>query len=222
VNGFTLGCQGSAGIYLFEYGLSFDTLCARMSEPIPDIHYRAVTRATLPDLAAFSDCHGKFQYCSCMRWRMRSTKYQQSTKAIRAKTLTTLVTAGSPVGILAYAASEPIGWCSIAPRESFEALERYKALPRVDDAAVWSVVCFYIDSRFRRRRITLGLLNSALDYARSQGAKIVEGYPVDPVARLYIYMGSPDTFRQAGFRDVTPKGQQRRIVRRIFRSEART
>jgi GNAT superfamily N-acetyltransferase len=156
-----------------------------MSEPIPDIHYRAVTRATLPDLAAFSDCHGKFQYCSCMRWRMRSAEFQKSTKEIRTEKLRKMVSAGSPVGILAYAGNQPIGWCSIAPRESYEALERYKALPRVDHASVWSVVCFFVDRRFRRRQVTSGLLKAGLDYARSQGAKIVEGYPVGPGTRLH-------------------------------------
>lgn len=187
-----------------------------MSKQDPEIQYRAVTSETLADLAAFSGCHGKFQYCSCMRWRMRSTEYQKSTKQTRAEKLIKLVSAGTPVGILAYAGDEPIGWCSIAPRESYEALERYKALPRIDHANVWSVVCFFIDRHFRRRHVTRGLLKAGLDYACSQGAKIVEGYPVEPGTRLYTYMGSPATFRKAGFQDVTPKGQQRKIVRFIF------
>jgi hypothetical protein len=187
-----------------------------MSERGPEIEYRPVNRETLPGLKLFSDCHGKFGYCSCMRWRMRSTEYRKSTKASRARKLRQMVSAGSPVGVLAYAANEPIGWCSIAPRESYEALERYKALPRIDDARVWSVVCFFIDRRFRRGQLTLGLLKAGLDYARSQGAKIVEGYPVEPGSRLYTYMGSPATFRKADFRDVTPKGQERKIVRCVF------
>jgi len=187
-----------------------------MSERNPEIQYRPVTRETASGLTAFSGCHGKFGYCSCMRWRMASAEYQKSTKETRSKKLRRMVSAGVPVGVLAFAGSEAIGWCSIAPRETYEGLERYKALPRIDDAAVWSVVCFFIDRRFRRRRLTLGLLNAGLDYARAQGAKIVEGYPVEPGTRLYTYMGSPATFRKAGFDDVTPKGQQRKVVRRAF------
>ena len=124
-----------------------------------------------------------------------------------------MVSEGQPVGVLAYAGDEPIGWCSVAPRERYEALERYKALPAIDTARVWSVVCFFVDRRFRRKQVTLGLLKAGLDYVRSQGARIVEGYPVDPGSRLYTYMGSSVTFRKAGFRDVTPKGQQRKVVR---------
>jgi hypothetical protein len=42
---------------------------------------------------------------------------------------------------------------------------------------------------------------------------ILEGYPVEPSCRLYTYMGSPETFRQAGFQDVTPPGQDRLVMR---------
>lgn len=118
-----------------------------------------------------------------------------------------------PVGVLAYLEEEPVGWCSVAPRESYAALERYRALPRIDDLPVWSVVCFFVTPRIRRQKATLGLLKAAVAYARSQGATIIEGYPVDPGAKLYTYMGSPATFRAAGFREVTPPGQARRVMR---------
>jgi GNAT superfamily N-acetyltransferase len=177
------------------------------------LQFHPVTRERLPDLARFSERHGKFRYCSCMRWRMTSARFKCSTKDDRIAALERLVETGTPVGILAYAESEPVGWLSIAPRETYEALERYRALPRIDGAPVWSVVCFFIDRRFRRQGATLGLLRAAVEYARSNGAKIVEAYPVEPVARLYTYMGSPSTFRAAGFRDVTPPGQDRMVMR---------
>jgi hypothetical protein len=65
----------------------------------------------------------------------------------------------------------------------------------------------------RRQGVTLGLLNAAIAYARSQGATIIEGYPVAPGARLYTYMGSPATFLKAGFVDVTPPGRNRLVMR---------
>ncbi len=177
------------------------------------LQFHPITRERLPDLARFSEQHGKFCYCSCMRWRMRSTEFRRSTVEGRAAALTGLVRRGTPIGVLAYLEEEPVGWCSIAPRETYEALERYRALPRIDDAPVWAVVCFFVDRRVRRKGVTLGLLKAAIEYARSRGAKIVEGYPVEPGPRLYTYMGSPSTFRKAGFRDVTPPGQARRVMR---------
>jgi GNAT superfamily N-acetyltransferase len=179
----------------------------------PNFAFHPVTLDRLPDLARFSIEHGKFRYCSCMRWRLKSAEFSRSTKAERVERLAELITCGQPVGVLAYVGAEPVGWCSIAPREAYAALERYRALPRLDDAPVWSVVCLFVDRRWRRQGLTLGLIKASVNYARSRGAKIIEGYPVPADARLYTYMGSPSTFRAAGFRDVTPDGQARTVMR---------
>jgi GNAT superfamily N-acetyltransferase len=177
------------------------------------LEFHPVTPERLADLNRFSEAHGKFHYCSCMRWRLTSGEYQRSTRESRVAALADLVCRNGPVGVLAYQDGEPVGWCSVAPRETYGALERFRALPRLDDAPVWSVVCFFVDRRVRRLGVTLGLLRAAVDYAQAQGATIVEGYPVEPGPRLYTYMGSPSTFRAAGFRDVTPPGQAREIWR---------
>lgn len=190
----------------------------RRRSPIQKLDFRPVTRKALGDLERFSECHGKFRYCSCMRWRLRSAEYQRSTKESRIAALSGLVQHNVPVGVLAYLGEEPVGWCSIAPRADYAALERFRALARVDDAPVWSVVCFFVDRHVRRGGLTLGLLNAAVAFAASQGAKIVEGYPVAQGLRLYTYMGSPETFRRAGFRDVTPSGAVRQIMRRVIKA----
>ena len=178
-----------------------------------DVSFRPVTPDRLDDLARFSESHGKFRYCSCMRWRLASTEFRRTTKPERVTALASLARRGVPIGVLAYVDGAPVGWCSIAPRETYVALGRYKALAPIDAAPVWSVVCFFVDRRVRRAGLTRGLLGAAVAYATTLGAKIVEGYPVEPGPRLYTYMGSPATFRAAGFRDVTPPGRQRRVFR---------
>jgi len=95
----------------------------------------------------------------------------------------------------------------------YGAPERFRALPRIDDQPVWSVACFFVDRRLRNAGVTRVLLRAAVEYAQSRGAQVVEGYPVDPSPRLYTYMGSPSTFREAGFTDVTPPGQARMVMR---------
>ncbi len=175
--------------------------------------YHPVTPERLADLERFSAAHGTFRYCSFMRWRMTSADYQRSTREQRVAALDERVRDGVPVGVLAYVNGEPVGWCSVAPRETYAALERYHALARVDDTPVWSVVCFFIDRHVRRQGITLGLLRAAVAFAISQGAHVIEGYPVEPGARLYTYMGSPATFRRAGFREVTTAPGGRLIMR---------
>ena len=186
--------------------------------PAPDFECRPITVANLVDLDRFSSQHGKFRYCSCMRWRMTSSQYRSSTKESRVATLEDLVRRGQPVGVLAYADFHPIGWCSIAPRDTYGALERFRALPRIDDEPVWSVVCFFVDRRRRGQRLTLALLRAAVDYAHAQGARVVEGYPVKPGLGLYTYMGAPSVFRAAGFSDVTPPGSSRLVMRHLGQS----
>ena len=145
---------------------------------------------------------------------MTSAAFRRATKEEREAALAELARQSAPVGILAYDEEEkPVGWCSVAPRETYAALERYRGLPRIDDAAVWSVVCFFVDRYVRRQRLTLSLLEAAVDYARDQNAKSVEGYPVAPGSPSYTYMGSPETFRRAGFVDVTPAGRKRTVMR---------
>ncbi|HEX8997597.1 MAG TPA: GNAT family N-acetyltransferase [Ktedonobacterales bacterium] len=193
-----------------------------MSQPISataHLDYHPVTRERLDDLRRFSEAHGKFRYCSCMRWRMTSAEYSRSTKETRIAALDALIVKGTPVGVLAYADGEPVGWVSVAPRETLGALERYRALARVDERPVWSVNCFFLDRRVRRQGVTLDLLRAAINYARSQGATLIEGYPVATGARLYTYMGSPETFRRAGFVDVTPPSRERLVMRYIVGDE---
>ena len=174
--------------------------------------FHPVTADRLADLARFSEAHGRFRYCSCMRWRMTSVAFAESTKDDRVVALNRRVNQGVPVGVMAYVNGEPVGWCSVAPRESYAALERYRKLNPIDNRRVWSIVCFFVDVRHRRKGLTMGLLRAATEYARSQGARILEGYPVAP-EKLYGYMGSLSTFERVGFRDVTPPGRERRVFR---------
>ena len=192
---------------------------SRMVNSVPDaksIDFRPVTPANLEDLERFSRAHGKFRYCSCMRWRMTSTEFSRSDKTKRTEALRGEVAGGLPTGVLAYADEAPVGWCSIAPREGFRGLERYRKLARIDDAAVWSVTCFFIDRHYRRKGLTADLLKAAIRYAGDNGARIVEGYPVDPGSTSYTYMGSPGTFTREGFTDVTPPGRERKMFRIVL------
>src|SRR5262245_9652888 len=100
----------------------------RSSTAPADPTFRAVTPDRLADLARFSERHGKFRYCSCMRWRLASTDYRRASKDERVAALAGLARGGTPIGVLAYLDGEPVGWCSIAPRETYVALGRYKAL----------------------------------------------------------------------------------------------
>ena len=119
-----------------------------------------------------------------------------------------------PVGVLAYDGDEPVAWCSIAPLESYTNLRtRSYVSDGADTEDVWSIACFYIRSGFRRKGMTTHLINAAIEYARDNGAKIIEAYPVDYDSPSYSYMGRIGTFERLGFKEIAMAGTRRHIMR---------
>jgi len=172
------------------------------------LRFQPVTPARRADLERFASEHGKFRHCSCMRWRLPSSEYNKRSPDARAAALDKLVADGQPVGVLAYEGGEPVGWCSIAPREQYQAVERSRNISTVDGERVWSVVCFFLDTSVRGTGARAGLLDAALKYAKRKGARTVEAYPW-PGGASYFFMGTRELYEDAGFKDVeVPKGSR--------------
>ncbi len=182
-----------------------------------DLRFRPVTMKTLRDVVIFRGLHPPFGGCSCMRWRIPGAEFNRLKVSERSRAFDALVENGTLVGILAYLDDAPVGWCSIAPRHTFAALKWSVSRPRADATRIWSVTCFCIVSRQRGRGISVRLLRAAVEYARSEGAKAIEGYPVEPGKEPHSSLGSPDIFRRAGFLDVTPPGRMRRVMSNVVR-----
>jgi GNAT superfamily N-acetyltransferase len=180
-----------------------------------DFEFHPLSPERWLDLVKLFEHHGNPGYCWCMTWRATSAEYKQLDAAGRKRALYSRVKARIPTGILAYREDEPIGWCSIAPRETYARLEHSTTLKRLDDQPVWSVVCFFVSRRWRRQGLALQLLRAAVKHAAEQGAQIIEGYPVEP-GQSYQFMGSPAIFTAAGFREVARATNDRPIVRFII------
>lgn len=152
-----------------------------------------------------------------MWWRLSRAQFDRQKGEGNREVLRDIVLSGQVPGLLAYAGEEPVGWCAVAPRETFPALERSRILKRVDDKPVWSVVCFFVARRYRGRGLTVALLRAAVEHAACHGACIVEGYPVEPrkdrLPDPFIYTGSASAFRQAGFVEVARRSETRPIMR---------
>ncbi len=181
-----------------------------------DFEFQPLTPERWPDLVKLFEHHGNPGYCWCMTWRAASAEYQRLTSTGRKRALHSLVQSHVPTGILAYRNDEPVGWCSIAPRETYTRLEKSTTLRRVDDHPVWSVVCFFVRRDLRGQGLALRLLRAAVEYAAGQGARLVEGYPVEP-GQSYQFMGSLAIFKAAGFREVARAENDRLIVRKKIR-----
>jgi len=181
----------------------------KSAESLSALQVHPVTRERWPDLEKLFGERGASSGCWCMFWRLPRAQFQRQAGEKNKEALRAIVDSGEPPGLLAYAEGEPIAWCSVGPRPAFTALERSRTLKRVDDAPVWSVVCFFVAKPFRRRGVMVPLLTAAVEYARAHGAKIVEGYPVEPTKRLSGdrgYTGVVSAFRRAGFVEVLWRG----------------
>lgn len=155
--------------------------------------------------------------CWCMYWRLSRPQYEDQHGELNRRSIKALVDSGAIPGILAYEEDEPVGWCSIAPREEFPTLGRSRILKPVDDQPVWSVVCFFVARKQRRKGLTVQLLKAAIEYARSNGARVIEGYPVEPKEGkspdVFVYTGLASAFKQAGFVEVVRRSETRPIMR---------
>jgi GNAT superfamily N-acetyltransferase len=82
------------------------------------------------------------------------------------------------------------------------------------------VPCFFVARAHRGKGVTGALLEAAVRFARSRGARIVEGYPVAyrrGVADAWVFTGAASTFRRAGFREVARRSPTRPILRKAVR-----
>ncbi len=108
-----------------------------------------------------------------------------------------------PIGVLAYDGDEPVGWAAVAPRAE-TTFDRSRTIPRVDDAEAWCVWCIRVKPGHRGEGISHHLLAGAVEYARSQGARVLEGYPLDnsgkTINTTMAYVGTKALFEKAGFR----------------------
>lgn len=183
----------------------------------PDVECHPVTPDRWPDLETLFGPRGATGGCWCMYWRLPRAQFSaQKGKGTKAA-LQHFVESGEIVGLLAYAQGQPVGWCAVAPRESYPVLERSRILKRVDAAPVWSVVCFFVSKAFRGKGVTTVLLQAAVEYAREHGARIVEGYPIEPktprIPTVFAWTGLASAFQQAGFVEVERRSDTRPVMR---------
>lgn len=188
---------------------------------IDDLHIDPVTPDRWEDLKKLFGPRGAMGGCWCMWWRLKRSEFDRQKGEGNQAALRAIVEAGEIPGLLAYQEGQPVGWVSLGPRDDFPVLERSRILKRVDDLPVWSVVCFFLAKPYRRQNLSLKLLQAAVDFARIQGAQIVEGYPEEPrpgqPPHPFVFTGLASTYRQVGFVEVLRRSETRPIMRYLIR-----
>ena len=156
--------------------------------------------------------------CWCMYFRLKKEDFvagkQNDGNKERMKLL---VWDNKPTGVLGFYDGQPVGWCAFAPREDYMKIENSRVHKRIDNMPVWSITCFFIDKEFRRMGISVAMLRGVIDYARTQGIKIIEAYPTiptkEPLPDSFAWIGLYKSFERAGFEIADRTSKNRPMVR---------
>ena len=178
-----------------------------MKTTIKKIKVKPVDKKTWVDFETLFKSKGGPSYCWCMAWRMTKDELKYNNSISRKQFIKRRVWSKTPIGLLAYVDQEPIAWCSIAPRETYQ---RLGGDERLED--VWSIACFFIKKEYRDQGLIDVLIENAKRYARKNGAKYLEAYPVETDSPSYRFMGFIQTFEKADFNFVKKAGTRRNVM----------
>jgi GNAT superfamily N-acetyltransferase len=180
--------------------------------------FEPLTPERWPDVVRLFGPRGACAGCWCMVWRRRRAERERGKGSGNRAAFQRVVRKGPPPGILAYDDGQPVGWCAVAPREAYVQLARSRVLKPIDAEPVWSVSCIFVMRAYRRRGVSIALLRAAGKFAASRGARIVEGYPVEPYSGkmpdAFAWTGTVAAFRAAGYEEAARGSAKRPIMRR--------
>jgi len=155
-----------------------------------------------------------------MNWRLMKAQFEFQKGDKNRQAMKNIIKKGRVPGIIAYYDSEPVGWCSIEPRENFPRLALARTLRPIDDKPVWSISCLFIAKDYRKQNIAVNLVKAAVKYARTQKAIIVEAYPYDltgqdsPLPDPFVWTGLIQIYTKAGFKEAARFSKSRPIMRK--------
>jgi GNAT superfamily N-acetyltransferase len=167
------------------------------------------------------------QACWCLTYRLSNAENSRLSGEARPMRLRTLCEGKYVPGVIAYVDGVPAGWTAVGPRTDFERLKRSKTIQLLDQIPVWSIVCLVVKARFRRKGVAGALIEGAVTYAASQGAHMIEAYPIethgDRVSASLAFTGTTNLFGAAGFAlcaetQAKSAGKVRVIMRRPVKS----
>jgi ribosomal protein S18 acetylase RimI-like enzyme len=142
-------------------------------------------------------------------FRLRGKQWSDSSPASHRDALRSQVASDLPPGVIATDTDSgtPVGWCAVAPRTAYP---RVEASPnwRGGDPDAWAVTCFVVPVGHRRQGMAGELLAGAIEFARAQGAAVLEACAVDTaqvgkVSAADLYRGPLSVYLDAGFKELS-------------------
>ncbi len=156
--------------------------------------------------------------CWCMSFRLKNSDFVAGkSNDGNKKAMKDLVWKGKPTGILAIYQNNAVAWSAFSPREDFIKLENSRIHKRIDDKPVWSIPCTFISKEYRRKGLSVALLNGVVNYAKENQICTLEAYPTIPtkgkLPDAFAWIGLFKSFDRAGFKIVDRTSKNRPMVR---------
>jgi GNAT superfamily N-acetyltransferase len=186
-------------------------------EKTTKLEFKPLTRDIWNDFEKLFGKNGAFCGCWCMYWRLTNKEFKLNQGETNKLLFKEIINSGEKPGILAYVDGVPAGWIAISLREKLPTLEKSKQLKRIDEKPVWSIACFYVGRSFRKIGLMQHLIKAAINFAKENGATIVEGYPVEKNkkhAPISIYLGIKSVFVREGFEEA--ENRNGRFIMRYY------
>ncbi len=204
-------------------------------EPVrpPELTIAGANQASWADLQAIFGTTGPAGHCYCQYFKVRDRDWrsltdQERRDRFRQQTSCDSAQARATTGLVAYLSGEPVGWVAVEPRTAYPRLLRTRTAwsgrdEDKSDDSVWAVTCFVVRKGYRRRRISYALAAATVDFARTNGARALEAYPMEPEPGKEIiwgelYVGARQIFAAAGFTEVSRPSLRRAVMRIDFAS----
>jgi ribosomal protein S18 acetylase RimI-like enzyme len=127
-----------------------------------------------------------------------------------------LVGEGRAHAALVFDGDEAVAWCQYgSPAELPNIYHRKEYDALLDQLPDYRITCIFVDKKYRRRGLVPVVLRGALDLISQAGGGVVEGYPHDNDGKKVsvLYNGTRQTFEQAGFTYIRPKGTKNCLMR---------
>ncbi len=193
----------------------------------PRLRIVPANEAPFADVEAVFGTRGDPAHCWCQWYKIPGKDWRAvGDEGLHDRLAAQLAAPGAGPGLLAYDGETPVGWCAVEPRGAYPRLSNSTiaaATPDADfdDDAVWAVTCFVVPRAHRKRGVGRALAEGAVDFARRHGARVVEAYAIDHLARPGIpaadlFHGTVTMFLSAGFTEVARPKADRAVMQLRF------